>query len=933
MGELGWGVSAPTDLRVEHRPALLGLTEPSPRLSWRLPEGAARQRAYRIAGRMGDQPWDTGWVASDRSLFVPYGGPPLVSRAAVRCAVRVRTGAGVSAWSEPVHWEMGLLDPNDWTAHWIGPAEGEVPPPGFRPAYHLRGGFTAPGGVVRARAYATAHGLYELFLNGERVGDAELAPGFTAYRSHLHVQTYDVTGLVRTGGNVLGAVLSDGWFRGRTSYHRLPDGFGDRTALVVQLHLDHEDGTTTVTGTNPGWRSAVGAVKAADFFDGVAADLRDEPAGWHTPGPVSHGGTIPHAPQNGLVGDPWSPVVLRERPAARLISSPAPPVRRLQELAPVSVTRPARGVHIVDFGQNVGGWVRLSDLGPRGTLLGLTHAEALTPDGGDVDTSSGQATLRWYEPPRGVQSDLVVSGGPGGPAFEPRHTRHGFRYLRVDGHPGRIAPGGVAAVAVSSDLPRTGWFRCSDARVERLHDIACWTYRNQACDIPMAEITRELAGWTDFGWNIRGARLVHDVSGLSAKWLADLAADQWPDGTVRNYAPDPLGPGSLTARFAIPHGQAGFGDAAVSVPWETWRAYGDDGLLARQYASMTAWVDRVARVARDERHPVRRAARPEPAPHEEFLWDTGYHFGEHLEPGPPKPPVTLTRQRIARITDLESFTAAVVEEMRARDHAAFATAYFHRSARLLSRIAGILGRPDDAERYGLLAESVRAAWQAEFITPDGALTCDTQATHLRALAYGLVPADLRARTTARLVELIHAAGTRPGTGLPTTHLLLPVLAANGHLDLAYELLLRRGSRSWMSVIDNGGTTFWEVWDGITPDGRTNLALNMPTRASVVEFLHGDVGGVRLDEDVPAYRRFTVAPRPGGGLTWAEVKQDSPYGRIGSAWRIEGGRFSLEVTVPPGTTAEVVLPDGTRAEVGPGVHAFAARAEPADSGVA
>ncbi|MBW8481254.1 family 78 glycoside hydrolase catalytic domain [Actinomadura parmotrematis] len=910
-------MSAPTDLRVEHRPAPLGLTERAPRISWRLPPGTAAQRAYRIKGGAGDRPWDTGWVTSDRSLFVPYGGPPPASREEVRCAVQVRTDAGLSSWSAPIRWETGLLDRDDWVAGWIGPAEGAVPPAGFRPAHHLRGGFTVDRAVARARVYATAQGLYELFLNGERVGDAELAPGFTAYRSHLHVQAYDVTGAVRRGANVLGAVLSDGWFRGRTSYHRLPDGFGDRTALLVQLHVDHEDGTTTVAGTGPDWRSAVGAVKAADFFDGVAADLRDEPPGWSAPG----------------AGGDWDPVVPRARPAARLISSPAPPVRRLQELRPVAITRPRRGRHIIDFGQNLGGRVRLADLGPRGTLLALTHAEALLPDGRDVSTASGQATLRWYEPARGVQTDLVISGGPGGPAFEPRHTRHGFRYVQVDGHPGEIAAESAVAVAVSSDLPRTGWFRCSDPRLERLHEIAYWTYRNQACDVPTAEITREVAGWTDFGWNIRGALLLNDVSGLSAKWLADLAADQWPDGTVRNYAPDPLGPASTTARFAIPHGQAGFGDAAVTVPWETWRAYGDDGLLDRQYASMTAWVERVARIARTGRHPGRRAARPVPAPHEAFLWDTGYHFGEHLEPDPPRRPVTPGRRRTTWATDLDSFTAAVVEEMTGRDHAAFATAYFHRSARLLARIAGVLGRAADADRYGRLAGSVRAAWQAEFVTPGGALTCDTQATHLRALAYDLVPEELRPRTAARLAELIRAAGTRPGTGLPTTHLLLPVLADNGHLDLAYELLLRHGSRSWMSVLDNGGTTFWETWDGIAPDGTTMLALNMPTRASVVEFLHGHVAGLRPAEDVPAYRRFRVAPQPGGGLTHAEVTYDCPYGRIEVAWRLADGRFRLDVTVPPGTTAEIVLPGGARAEAGPGSHTFAEPGVPADSGVA
>ncbi|WP_410606487.1 family 78 glycoside hydrolase catalytic domain [Amycolatopsis sp. lyj-109] len=898
-------MNAPSDLRVEHRAVPIGVTVPAPRVSWRLPDGAREQRAYRIRGDAGGRAWDTGWVETDRSLFRPHGGPAPVSREPVRLAVRVRTDLGVSDWSAPLSWETGLLAPTDWSASWIGPAEAEVPPPGFRPAYHLRTTFTVTGPVARARVYATAHGLYELFLGGERVGDAELAPGLTAYRTRLHVQAHDVTGHLRPGEAVFGATLSDGWYRGRTSYHRLPDGFGDRTALLAQLHIDYADGTTAVAGTGPGWRSAAGAVQGADFFDGVEADLRDDLTGWTRPG-------VPPGE--------WAPVVVRPPVAARLVSSPAPQVRRVQELLPVSVTRTRPGRHIVDFGQNLGGWVRLANLGPRGTELRLTHAEALRPDG-DVDTTGATATLRWYDPPRGIQGDRVVSAGAAGDVFEPRHTRHGFRYLRIDGHPGRLGPDDVTAVAVSSDLPRTGWFRCSDERVNRLHEIAFWTYRNQECDVPTAEIARETSGWTDWGFNVRGARLLHDVSGLSVKWLADLAADQWPDGTVRNYAPDPLGPGSRDARFAIPHGQAGWGDSAVSVPWEIWRAYGDEELLARQYPSMTAWVERVVRVARENRHPARRAARPEPAPHEEFLWDTGYHFGEHLEPGPPKPLVTLGRRNLAEITDLDEFTAAVVEEMSARDHAVFATAYFQRSARLLARIAAVLGRDDDARRYRRLAADVRAAWQAEFIRPDGTLTEPTQATHLRALAFDLVPEALRGFTATRLATLIRDAGTRPGTGLPSTHLLLPTLAATGHLGLAYELLFQRGTPSWLSVPERGGTTFWETWDGIGADGSTRLALNLPTRASVVEFLHGTVAGIRLNRRIPAYRRFTVAPRPGGGITWAEARYESPYGTIEVAWRIERERFSVDVTVPPGTTADIVLPDGTRAEAGPGTHGF------------
>ncbi|MFD0662893.1 family 78 glycoside hydrolase catalytic domain [Thermocatellispora tengchongensis] len=589
-------------------------------------------------------------------------------------------------------------------------------------------------------------------------------------------------------------------------------------------------------------------------------------------------------------------------------------MRAIQELRPVAITRIGPDRQVADFGQNVNGRVRLTGLGPRGTSLLLTHAEAVTP-AGDVDTASAKAGIPWYEPPRGVQGDRVIAAGRAGEVFEPRHTRHGFRYVRVTGHPGDLTPDDVTAVVLGSDLPRTGWFECSDRRVNRLHEIAFWTLRNQQCDIPQTEITRECAGWTDWGFNLPSARLLHDVSGLTVKWLRDLAADQWPDGKITNYSPDPLGPDSLTAPYAIPHGQAGWGDAAVAVPWEIWRAYGDQAVLAEQYPSMSAWVEYVAHTAREKRHPTRAARRPEPAPHEEFLWDTGYHFGEHLEPGTGH--AESGDPDLGDPSGFEEWIRTAVAEAEARDHAVFATAYFHRSADLLARAAAVLGRTEDAARYRCLADDVRAAWQAEFIGADGALTVDTQATHVRALAFGLVPDELRERTARRLVELIRAAGTHPGTGLPSTHLLLPVLAETGHTDVAYELLLRETPPSWLTVIERGGTTFWEEWDGIAADGSTHQALNLPTRASVVEFLYGYMAGIRLSGDTPAYRRFTVAPEPGGGITWARASLESPYGRIESSWRIERDAFTLEVTVPPGTSAEVTLPDGTRAEAGPG----------------
>ncbi|MCK9901922.1 glycoside hydrolase family 78 protein [Frankia sp. Cpl3] len=933
-------VSAPSNLRVEHLVTPLGLTTPAPRLSWWLPAGATAQRGYQLRGEVGGAEWDSGRVTSGRSLFVPYPGPVPRSGERVTWAVKVWSDSGESEWSPASWWEAGLLAPRDWTASWVGPDEGGgIPPAGSRPGYLLRGETVVDRPVTRARLYTAAHGVYEVFLNGIRVGDAELAPGPTAYRSRIHVQAQDVTSLVTAGANVLGAVLSDGWYRGRTCYHRLPDGFGERVAFLAELRIEHPDGSVTVAGTGPGWRSAAGAITAADLFDGQETDFRRDRPGWNLPGADVSG---------------WSPVHVAGAPAdgTHLVSSPAAPIRRLAWLRPVAISRPRPDAQVVDFGQNIHGWVRLGRLGPAGTSLLLTHAEALNPLTGDVDPSSAQATLRWYEPPRGVQGDRVISAGRPGDVFEPRHTRHGFRYVRIDGHPEDITADDVSAAAIGSDLPRTGWFRCSDERINRLYETAFWTLRNQQWGTPTAEITRECAGWVDWGTNVPAAALFHDVSGFSASWLRDLAADQWPDGRIRNYAPDPLGPNSATAHLALPQGQAGWADAAVLVPWEMWRIYGDEGVLAEQYPSMRAWVEHVATVAREQRHPTRAAARPEPAPHEEFLWDTGHQWGELWEtirlglrpvsapppgatrrpgdrdtpraPGidPPSPPYDWLGH-VHSLTDLDHLVAAEVARVAARDHAVFSTAYFHHSAGLLARIASVLGHEADAERYRALAARVRSAWQAEFIGADGALTPDTQATHVRALAFGLVPDELRERTAARLVELIREAGTHPGTGLSSTRLLLPVLADTGYLDVAYELLLQDTEPSWLTTFERGGTTFWEAWDGIGADGSLRLALNFPTRASVVEFLHGHVVGIQTADDGAeqvGYRRFRVAPRPGGGLTWAEARYDSPYGRIEASWRVDGNRFTLTVAVPPGTSAEVLLPDGSRAEAVTGTSA-------------
>jgi len=852
-------LTAPTRLRAEHLgDAVQGLGVRRPRLSWWLPSGSTRQLAYVIE----IDGCDTGRVEDDACVLVPWPGDPLGSRQAVEWRVKVWTDAGESEWSTPATVETGLLDSSDWVARWIEPYEVE------RSAHVLRHTFDLVAAPAQGRLYATAHGVYETFLNGTRVGDVELAPGFTSYPTTLHVQAYDVGALLVAGENCWEVVLSDGWWRGRTGFFQVRDGYGATLGFLGQLHADD-----VVVSTGPDWASATGPLRTADLMAGQSEDHRTEPPEWHA-------------------------VAVADYDLGNLAFSPASPTRRIEELRPVSVTRPQPDRQVVDLGQNINGWLRLTDLGPADTELTIVHGEFLDPSG-DVTQDHLAPSIDFPGAPTSVgMTDHVVAAGTPGELFEPRHTTHGFQFARIEGHPGPLTPDDVTGVVVHTDLRRTGWFRCSDERLNRLHDITDWSFRDNACEIPTDCPQRERAGWAgDWQLFIPTAAFLYDVAGFSLRWLRDLVAEQLDNGCVTNYVPDALRQRveTLGSMWLSRQGSSGWGDAIVMVPWELWRAYGDAGVLAELWPHMVAWVDFASMTARTQRHPSRAEARPQPLPHEEFLWDGGYHWGEWLEPGD------------------------VAGQHMHQDHGAVGTAFLHHSAQLLARIGGMLGHDKEAQRFAELAENVLDAWQTEFIGPDGALTPDTQANHVRALAFELVPDELRKQTATRLVELVRAAGTHLGTGFLATPYLLPVLTDTGHLDLAFELIHQDTPPSWLAMVERGATTVWELWEGIDTEGRPHESLNHYSKGAVISWLHRYVAGIELLE--PAYRRFRVEPRRGGDLSWAEAVHDSPFGRLESSWHDDGEAFRLTVTVPPGTTAEVVLPDGSRRDQPPGSQTY------------
>ena len=885
-------MNAPTRLRTEHLPEAMGLTISEPRLSWTPPAGSTAQTAFRITASNG---WDTGRQES-AACAVPYDGPALNSRS--RFEWRVRTwnigengSETASGWSQPMSVELGLLHATDWTAQWIGPDEPEVPAPGRRPGYALTKTFTLPAAPEKARAYATARGIYELFINGNRVGDQQLTPGSTSYNTTLQVQAHDVTGLLREGSNTVRAVLTDGWYRGTFGYTRDADMYGTHTAFLAQLELESGAGRQVI-GTDSSWLASATEIVSADLMGGQRVDFRKH-----------DGGRAPSA------GSPPAvlPAVVRPGNAAALTGPLAPPTRVTEGLAPVSITRLPTGHQVVDFGQNIHGWVRLTKLGLPGETVTLEYGEALGQDG---DVTRDHLRPHDFRTPGAFldagQVDTVVPAGSPAEVFEPRHTTHGFQYVSVQGLAADLQPGDITGCLVRTDLERIGSFRCSDDRLNKLHDIVEWSFLGNSCEVPTDCPQREKAGWTgDWQLFVPTAAYLYDVAGFSRKWLRDVRADQWDNGVVANISPSP-GAAVTSAEFmGFTNGSAGWGDAIVMVPWEVYLATGDDAILAENWDAMNRWLGFVRGTAETQRHASRAAAHPQPAPHEKYLWDTGFHFGEWMEPGGPEP---------------DLFAA------RAADHGIVATAYYRHTTDLMARIAKVLGLEAEAAELAELSADIRDAWETEYLDAAGCVTEPRQANCVRALAFDLVGPQRRAAVTAQLVELVRAAGTHLGTGFLATPYLLPVLADNGEPDLAYELLVQDSEPSWLTMVDRGATTVWELWNGIDADGKAHQSLNHYSKGAVVAFLHRYTAGLRQAPGSAGWERIIIEPRPGAGLTSASTSHQGPRGLIEVQWTVLDGAdgvLSLTAVIPAGTTAEVLLPGRPAAVVGPGRHTFLA----------
>jgi alpha-L-rhamnosidase len=853
----------PAGLRCAHLVNPLGVAPDRVRLSWRL-EGGGLDRAQAgyqvvVTPDQGPAVWDSGQVASAATTDVPYEGISLVRGGRYTWRVRVRDERQLeSGWSDVSRFEVELDSRTGWRGDWIGLStlrEEFRPPTGpgpddrvarsMTPAPYLRRAFTLVEPVVSARLYVTALGLYEMRLNGQKVGDAFLAPGWTDYSKRIPYQTFDVTDLLGEGENVIGALLADGWYSGFVGFDAKRAGahYGAAPELLAQLRVRFADATDEWIVTDGQWQGRFGAIRHADLLMGESHDIAMEPSGWDAPG---------YAQGDGSTGDwdtgAWRDVACRPRDQRPLVADQGPPVRVTEEISPRRIASDGAGTHIVDFGQNLPGWLRIGIPDLPGRQIRIRHGEALAADG----------TLYTENLRSARQTDEVITAA-GAEVFEPRFTIHGFRYAEVIGYPGNLKPADVTARVAHSDIPVAGAFGSSEPWLDQLFANIDWGQRGNFISVPTDCPQRdERLGWLgDAQVFARTACYNRDVAAFFAKWLDDVADAQHESGAFADIAP------SLNQHHAA---APAWGDAGVIIPWTLYLMYADRGILHRHLAAMTAWMDFLKR-----ENPSYLRTR-----------GLGNSYNDWLSPGEDLTPPEL-----------------------------LATAYWAYDAALMSEIAEALGRPSEAAGYRALRSKIRSAFADAFVSPDGRIASGTQTAYALGLHMQLIPEDQRDAAAGHLVDAIQDEGWRLTTGFVGVGYLLPVLSAHGHTDVAYRLLEQDALPSWRYMVEQGATTIWERWDGWTAERGFQSPLmnsfNHYSLGAVGEWLYRFVLGIEPATDGAGFSRLIMRPHPGGSLTWARGSYQSVRGLITSEWQRDAGSFTFRIGLPPNVTASVRVP--------------------------
>lgn len=838
------------ELQINYQKECMALTE-SPQFGWILESDLRNvfQEAYQlqIAKDQSFQTvvFDSGRVISEQSNHVR---PEFPLRSALRYFVRVRvwSNTGEVCDSAVSSFLTGIVDADLWKAAFVS-----AEPDGsgaISNGNYVRKSISIRKKVSAAYAFTTALGLYHLWINGRRIGQEELSPGWTSYRKHLLYQTHDVTDALQSGENVIGAHIGAGWYKGMMGFTHHRNYYGSRTAFFCQLFIQYEDGTSEWIYTDPSWKHMASPVLFSEIYDGERYDAGFEKEGWALPG--YHDGA-------------WESCEAVDFPKDGLTAQTACAVKEMDDLPAKRLFRTPKGELCVDFGQNMAGWIEIQAAGKAGDVIELVCFETLDA-AGNVYTEN----LR-----RAKQRISYRFGKAGSITYRPHFTYQGFRYAQILQFPGEVTAECFTAHALYSEMEATGTFSCSNPYLTRFHENVAWSLRSNFVDIPTDCPQRdERLGWTgDAQIFSRTACYLRNAYSFYSKWLADVACDQTAEGGIPHVVPD-IVTGHTEDDWLLQQGTdsaAAWADAAVIIPWTLYLQYGDTEIIRRQYNSMKAWIDFMRTHAQDN------------------IWNYKLQFGDWValdaEPG--------------------SYYGATPNDLTC-------TAYYAYSTGIFSKMAKAVGNNEDAEQYQKLHQKIVESFRKTFFDAEGNMTAQTQTAHILALHFDLVEPKLHQKTANRLRQLWEQENGHLVTGFVGTPYFCHALSENGMTEEAYTLLLKEDFPSWLYQVKMGATTVWEHWDGLKPDGTMWSAdmnsFNHYAYGAVDEWIFRVLCGIDTDENDPGFRHVVIAPRPGGGLGFAKGSYCSIYGNISVAWQIDENTVTEKITVPPNTTATIRL---------------------------
>jgi len=875
-----------TGLRCESRSNPVGIGETQPRMSWILESNrrGQRQAAYQILVSSTDAAlaahrgnfWDSGKVVSGQSVQVVYGGKPLESRAVCFWKARVWDGEGrVSSWSAPARWEMALLRPGDWNATWMN--DGKPNPASDEGFYKddaaplFRHEFALAAPVSRARLYITGLGYYEASLNGRRVGDHVLDPGWTTYGKRVFYSTYDVTRELRQGRNCLGVMVGNGWYNpmplrmwGNLNLRdHLTVG---RPRFIAQLEVELADGSRQSIVSDPAWRVADGPLVFNSVYLGERYDARRETDGWNVAG---------------FDDGAWRHAAPAPEPVGALQAQPQPPIKVTATFSPIAVSEPSPGVFIFDMGQNFAGWASMALTAEAGTQVNLRYGELLNADGtlNPLTSVAGQIKGRRTtkegvsqqvggsgSPDVAWQADTYVASGRGLESYTPRFTFHGFRYVEVTGYPGRPSLEAIRGLRLNADVDEAGSFTSSSALLNRIQEITRRTFLSNLFSVQSDCPHREKFGYGgDIVATSDAMMLNFDMAGFYEKTVTDWGDAARDDGMLTDTAPF----------VGIQYCGVGWAMVHPVLQSQLYQYYGDRRVVERQYEASRRWLDLVA--AANPNHVVKDG------------------LGDH-----------------------EALTQAPPESL--------VTPLFVESARLVARLAAVLGRREEAARYTALADAAGSAFADRVWKPTADSSAPrTQSAQSFALYAGLIPPPDRSATIQGLLADIR--GTRKGhlsTGIFGTKFALDVLSREGHAQAVFDIVNRDTYPGWGYMLANGATTLWEHW----ALSENTYSHNHPMFGSISQWFFNWLGGIQPDPGAAGFDRVIIRPQLVDGLDWVRCSYRSVRGLVVSNWSRTPGAVEWQITIPPNATATVFIPAESLDDVreGPGIGVPARRAE-------